>query len=106
MVAKLKEELGISFQIVGHTINIGASIGIAVYPVHGQDAPTVLRQADIAMYADKRSGREHGVQHSYHQDLVESTPLPVYISETADAFTVQVDRRVLSVAQRRRQHSD
>jgi diguanylate cyclase (GGDEF)-like protein/PAS domain S-box-containing protein len=106
MVAKLKDELGTSFEIVGHTINIGASIGIAVYPVHGQDAATVLRRADIAMYANKRSGREHGVRDSHREDLVGSPPLPVYTSRTADAFTVQVDRRVLSVAQRRRQHSD
>src|SRR5207245_101550 len=33
-----------------------ASIGIALYPVHGDDPGTLLRRADVAMYVAKRSG--------------------------------------------------
>jgi len=35
-------------------LDVGTSIGIAHYPEHGRDAQTLLRNADIAMYAAKR----------------------------------------------------
>jgi diguanylate cyclase (GGDEF)-like protein len=36
-------------------LDVGTSIGIAHYPEHGQDAQTLVRNADIAMYAAKRN---------------------------------------------------
>jgi diguanylate cyclase (GGDEF)-like protein/PAS domain S-box-containing protein len=38
---------------------VSASIGVAVFPEHGQDASTLLGNADAAMYRAKRSGRSH-----------------------------------------------
>jgi diguanylate cyclase (GGDEF)-like protein len=35
-------------------INLEASVGIAVFPVHGDEAQTLLRRADIAMYEAKK----------------------------------------------------
>ena len=44
------------FVLEGQSIAVDASIGIAVAPEHGQDADTLLRCADVAMYQAKRSG--------------------------------------------------
>ncbi|WP_243407050.1 putative bifunctional diguanylate cyclase/phosphodiesterase [Frankia canadensis] len=48
------------FDVGGVTLHVGASIGAAVYPEHAQDAQTLLRRADVAMYSAKtnRSGVE------------------------------------------------
>ncbi|MEW6353740.1 MAG: EAL domain-containing protein [Pseudomonadota bacterium] len=39
----------------GRSFAIGASIGIALFPDHGADHITLLRRADVAMYAAKRA---------------------------------------------------
>ncbi len=46
------------FELDGFGVAIGGSIGIALYPEHGVDGDSLLREADIAMYAakDTRSG--------------------------------------------------
>jgi diguanylate cyclase (GGDEF)-like protein/PAS domain S-box-containing protein len=38
-------------------ISTGISVGIATFPDHGEDADSLMRQADAAMYAAKHSGR-------------------------------------------------
>jgi diguanylate cyclase (GGDEF)-like protein/PAS domain S-box-containing protein len=38
-------------------ISTGISVGIATFPDHGEDADSLIRQADAAMYAAKHSGR-------------------------------------------------
>jgi diguanylate cyclase (GGDEF)-like protein len=44
------------FLLETHSFDVGASIGIAVFPDHGSDANTLLRRADVAMYAAKAAG--------------------------------------------------
>jgi diguanylate cyclase (GGDEF)-like protein len=38
----------------GHLVDVRASIGVAAFPEHGSESATLLRRADIAMYAAKR----------------------------------------------------
>ena len=40
-----------------HTLVVGASIGVALYPDHGAEAVELFRHADEAMYRAKRDGR-------------------------------------------------
>ena len=54
---KLLAALRIPFQIDGNILNIGASIGVALFPRHGETAETLLERADAAMYAAKAAGR-------------------------------------------------
>ncbi len=41
----------------GYTLDINPSIGVAYYPEHGEDAITLLRAADVAMYDAKTNRR-------------------------------------------------
>ncbi|MGA2404548.1 MAG: diguanylate cyclase, partial [Syntrophobacteraceae bacterium] len=45
--------------IAGHEIFITGSIGITVYPMDGEDADTLLKNADAAMYSAKEQGRNN-----------------------------------------------
>ncbi|WP_296950982.1 bifunctional diguanylate cyclase/phosphodiesterase [uncultured Massilia sp.] len=45
------------FDLDGHQVHISASIGIAVYPGHGESIDELLRHADIAMYQVKGQGK-------------------------------------------------
>lgn len=48
------------FELHGHSIDIGASIGVAISPKHGRTIETLMRAADIAMYnAKSRGGGQH-----------------------------------------------
>jgi diguanylate cyclase (GGDEF)-like protein/PAS domain S-box-containing protein len=44
------------FNLESESFDIGASIGIAIFPDHGTDANTLLRRADVAMYTAKAAG--------------------------------------------------
>jgi diguanylate cyclase (GGDEF)-like protein len=48
------------FELSSHSVDIGASIGIAVSPEHGTSVEALMRAADIAMYRAKaRGGGQH-----------------------------------------------
>lgn len=44
--------------IESHRLHVSASVGVALYPAHGVDLPTLLRNADAAMYDAKARGRD------------------------------------------------
>ena len=41
----------------GTTLHVTVSMGVAVFPEHGDQERTLLRRADLAMYQAKESGR-------------------------------------------------
>jgi diguanylate cyclase (GGDEF)-like protein/PAS domain S-box-containing protein len=71
MVAqKLLATLNEPIFIDGHDLRVGGSIGISVYPQDGNDAETLLRLADIAMYRAKQEGSADGDHVAfYSQDM-------------------------------------
>jgi diguanylate cyclase (GGDEF)-like protein len=48
-----------SFIAEGYELNITASIGISVYPEHGNNIEELLKNADRAMYKAKKKGRNN-----------------------------------------------
>lgn len=58
---KLLKVMEPSFKIGDSTLGCACSIGIAVYPQHGEDVAGLCRSADMAMYAAKRSGKRYAV---------------------------------------------
>jgi diguanylate cyclase (GGDEF)-like protein len=51
------ENLGRPYVIEGQRLHIGASIGIALSDIHGMNASTLTKNADIALYVAKNAGR-------------------------------------------------
>jgi diguanylate cyclase (GGDEF)-like protein/PAS domain S-box-containing protein len=54
---KLLRALGAEFIISGEKLTVTPSLGISIYPDHGDDAGMLIRIADKAMYHAKQSGR-------------------------------------------------
>ncbi|WP_110657943.1 putative bifunctional diguanylate cyclase/phosphodiesterase [Salinicola halimionae] len=64
---RLLEALSHPMVIGGHQISVTASIGIVHAPSHGRDGETLLKHADVAMYAAKDRGKNAIVV--YHEQL-------------------------------------
>ena len=71
--------IGEPFELHGHSIEIGASVGVALSPDHGTNIETLMRAADIAMYHAKESG---GSQYC------------LFSSELADKYQVKVNTEI------------
>jgi diguanylate cyclase (GGDEF)-like protein len=46
------------FELSGIPLAVGASIGVALFPEHGDDAETLIQRADVAMYLAKESASD------------------------------------------------
>ncbi|KZC15845.1 diguanylate cyclase [Rhodanobacter sp. FW510-R12] len=56
IAADILAALAQPFELGGRHVRMSASIGMAIYPEHGEDDRTLLRRADDTMYAAKRRG--------------------------------------------------
>lgn len=85
--------IGEPFELYGHSVDIGASIGVSVSPDHGTSIESLMRAADIAMYRAKaRGGGQHclfndALAAEYHQKI-----------ETENALTEAVQRGEFQLA--------
>jgi diguanylate cyclase (GGDEF)-like protein len=62
LAQRIGRALETPFTLGGISIDVKASMGIALYPLHADDAGTLMRRADIAMYQAKR---DHGAYALY-----------------------------------------
>jgi diguanylate cyclase (GGDEF)-like protein/PAS domain S-box-containing protein len=85
---KILQALDKPFTIEEQAVSVTASIGIAVFPEHAEDADALIRRADVAMYAAKRAQSGYSV-YSVDQEGGENvgkTPLIGKLRYAIDQF--------------------
>ncbi|HET6929026.1 MAG TPA: EAL domain-containing protein [Candidatus Acidoferrum sp.] len=55
---RIMDAMTAEFVIQGHPLSIRCSIGITIFPEHGTDGESLIKNADSAMYSAKESGRD------------------------------------------------
>ena len=83
---KVIEAVSQPYGIEGRTVSITTSAGVSIYPLNGEDADTLMKSADLALYEAKRAGKNayrisertdlSAVARSQHDLPAFSTPLP------------------------------
>jgi len=89
---RILEALKAPHSVCGHEVSSSASVGVAVFPQDGEDADTLLRCADMAMYEAKAQGpgRFQFYQHSMGQAILRRIELEKHLRHA-------LERRELSV---------
>jgi len=75
---KIHDALQNPIDVENQTLHISGSLGIALYPDHGSDYGTLLRHADLAMYASKRCGDPFAI---YRPELDKETTDKLFLGE-------------------------
>ena len=86
------------FEVGGHSVDIGASIGVSLCPDHGSSIESLMRAADIAMYHAKASGggrhclfnEGHAAEHQQKVDTERALAEAVQRDEFLLAFQPQL----------------
>ena len=86
--------IGEPFELHGHSIDIGASIGVAISPFHGAGVESLMRSADIAMYQAKSRG---GGQHSLFSEALAAENVRKVETQKALTEAVQRDEFLLAL---------
>jgi diguanylate cyclase (GGDEF)-like protein len=71
VVEDLRRRLQAPYSVENQPVVVGASIGVAHSPTHGDEAETLMRRADVAMYVAKRSSIGFA---TYHVDQDRNSP--------------------------------
>src|SRR5262249_59981683 len=58
LAKRLIDSISAPCEIEGHPVAVGCSIGIAFAPAHGSRSDELLKNADLALYKSKSSGRD------------------------------------------------
>jgi diguanylate cyclase (GGDEF)-like protein/PAS domain S-box-containing protein len=103
---KLIRNIGDPYQIDGYDLYTTPSIGIAIFPIDGEDGDTLMKNADAAMYHAKAAGRNNSqffdarmndaalerlkIEHSLRQALAREE-FCVYYQPLIDLATGKVD---------------
>src|SRR6202034_4830916 len=56
---RLMDAMTAEFVVQGHSLSVGCSVGVSIFPEHGTDCETLIKNADAAMYGAKENGRNN-----------------------------------------------
>jgi len=56
---RLMDAMTAEFVVQGHPFIVNCSLGISIFPEHGADSETLIKNADAAMYSAKENGRNN-----------------------------------------------
>jgi len=59
LVSKVILAVSQPYRIQGHDVRITASVGVGIYPLHGEAVETLMKSADLALYEAKRAGKNN-----------------------------------------------
>lgn len=59
LLERVLQEISRPLSLMDRTWQVGASMGVALYPADGENAQTLLKHADVAMYSAKSKGRNN-----------------------------------------------
>jgi len=57
LVSKVVTAVSQPYSINGHAVSITASVGVGIYPLHGEAAESLMKSADLALYEAKHAGK-------------------------------------------------
>ncbi len=57
LATRLIDLISRAYALDGHVLNVGASVGIAIFPDDGHEPDVLLKNADLALYRAKAEGR-------------------------------------------------
>ena len=102
---KIIDVINQAFIIETQDLYVGVSVGVAIYPQHGDDASTLMRHADVAMYHAKRNklgysmykqSQDEGsvdkltLVSDLHNELENTSSMQLFYQPQVDIFTREV----------------
>ena len=57
LASKIIQAVSQPYAIQGRGVSMTASVGVGIYPAHGEEAETLMKSADLALYEAKRAGK-------------------------------------------------
>src|SRR5665647_3094385 len=63
LVSKVIKAVSQPWSFQGRSARVTASVGVSIYPTHGEDVETLMKSADLALYEAKHSGKNLSLIH-------------------------------------------
>jgi len=57
LVSKVIQAVSQPYNIQDRCVSVTVSVGVGIYPLHGEDVETLMKSADLALYEAKRTGK-------------------------------------------------